>query len=129
MIVVIGTGKPLAHFLNCFVCIRTVFIADPDASGTMGCESRWKSTRGSNFCYKLNQVKMNWTDANAYCKSKGANLVSIESKYVYILIAQSDSVKVAFLDIYSRYDCAHFETFGLSWFHLSMGSYIYGVGK
>ena len=72
---------------------------------------------------------MNWTDANAYCKSKGANLVSIGSKYVYIFIAQSYCVKVAFLDFYSHYDCTHFETFILSWFHFSMGSYIYDVSK
>jgi len=59
---------------------------DPDTSKTIGCESRWKSTRGSNFCYKLNQVKMNWTEANAYCKSKGANLVSIGSKIEEIFL-------------------------------------------
>ena len=98
---------------------RTVFIADPYVSKTVGCESRWKSTRDSNFCYKLSQVKMNWTDANAYCKSKGANLVSIRSKYVHILIAQENSVKVAFLDIYGHYDCSHFEIFYLAWFHFS----------
>ena len=56
--------------------------ADSGISGSTNCDSKWQSMQGSSFCYKLNQVKLNWTDADAYCKSNGAQLVSVQSKYV-----------------------------------------------
>ena len=72
----------MLHWLLHIYC--SVSSLDPDVSGTVGCDAQWKSSQYSNSCYKLNQVKLNWTDADAYCKSKGANLVSIKSKYIFV---------------------------------------------
>ena len=76
----------LLYYKICPCCHMVLFsfLLDDSFTSSTGCDANWSAMPGNSYCYKFNQQKKNWTDADKYCKSKGAQLVSIQSRYYHL---------------------------------------------
>lgn len=81
-------------FLLFGLALGTNFLSDDDRVDMQhgNCSAFWYSFKGR--CFKYFATKMTWADAELYCVSKGANLVSVhsheEQNFVRQLIKSAD---------------------------------------
>merc|ERR1711934_751137 len=71
--------------------LPTECLSDVPGSGCNECEQGWEKN-GAN-CYFWSTNKMNWTDAEDFCKKKGAHLASVTSSTINDYILEGKAIR------------------------------------